>query len=352
MVFSPIVAFWRRVVGWHEDGGGADADRAVDRHEDSTRKRHEDRMRPSDESARRKRHKVSAPVHGEAWTQAAPAVLRVLLSGELLPLIAQYQEGLYPDAMPFVHVHFGESQSPFTFGRWITYLDALDLAFRPWYAAHGFSRIRHLRRCIPSIPGRAVIHAASTGNIHALHRWRRMYKLNAVLADCILAASTNGQFNVIELLHADAAAVPAFPATAIQYAAVGGHLGLIQFFHVQRPEVSAEGAMAAAAEGGHLHVLKWLHANRKDADCGPWTLDVAARGGHLSVVRWLHEVRGERGSAMALEAAAERGHLAVVRYLREAVAAPWTRPALKGLMQWTTPSQVMQDAQTAAADLL
>ncbi|RHY29762.1 hypothetical protein DYB32_005919 [Aphanomyces invadans] len=275
---------------------------------------------------------------------------RVLLSVELLPLVAKFQSGAYLDIIPFLKVRFCQCKTRRGLDRWVEYLEHLDSIFPPWYASHGFSRIRHLHRCVPKGPTRAVIHAASVGNVTGMRRLRRMYRFKLVLDDCIIAAVINGQFNVLQYLHADET-VTAFPKHCMQYAAACGHLGIVQFLDAYRPEACGGPAMNAAAEFGQLRVLKWLHTHR-DEGCNTWAMDAAAKYGHLAVVQWLHENRDEGCTVLALEEAADRGHFEIVTFLRDVVRLPWTRQAIKNILRWSGPHEVLQDAQAAALDML
>ena len=68
-----------------------------------------------------------------------------------------------------------------------------------------------------------------------------------------------------------------------QYAALGGHLEVLQWARVNGCPWD-EWTCAYAAEGGHLEVLQWARAN----GC-PWnriTIVAAAGGGHLEVLQW------------------------------------------------------------------
>jgi hypothetical protein len=70
-----------------------------------------------------------------------------------------------------------------------------------------------------------------------------------------------------------------------------------------------------AAMGGHLEVLQWLHAN----DC-PWnerTCMLAARRGHLEVLQWAIENGCPWDEEELYIAAAEKGHETIVRALIE-----------------------------------
>lgn len=79
---------------------------------------------------------------------------------------------------------------------------------------------------------------------------------------------------------------------AIDKAAAGGYLDVVQWLHKNRQEGCSIRAMNHAALHGHLHVVKWLHENRKEG-CTNNAMDNAAKNGHLDVVKFLHENRKE-----------------------------------------------------------
>lgn len=51
-------------------------------------------------------------------------------------------------------------------------------------------------------------------------------------------------------------------------------------------------AMDCAAAGGHLAVVQWVHANCTEG-CTEWALIWAEEQGHLDMVWWLRENRAE-----------------------------------------------------------
>jgi ankyrin repeat protein len=87
-------------------------------------------------------------------------------------------------------------------------------------------------------------------------------------------------------------------------------------------------ALQAAAEGGHLEVVQRLleakaDVNAAGSDGGRTALQAAAGGGHLEVVQRLLEAKADVNAAAgtyfgrtALEAAAEGGHLQIVALLK------------------------------------
>ncbi|TYZ54585.1 hypothetical protein PybrP1_005063, partial [[Pythium] brassicae (nom. inval.)] len=105
-------------------------------------------------------------------------------------------------------------------------------------------------------------------------------------------------------------------ASAMDYAAVAGHLDVMQWLHANRTEGCTTRAMDDAAGAGHLDVVQWLHANRTEG-CTTRAMDRAAGAGHLNVVRWLHEHRSEGCTTDAMDDAASGDHLDVVQWLHE-----------------------------------
>ncbi|OQS01236.1 ankyrin repeat-containing protein [Achlya hypogyna] len=82
---------------------------------------------------------------------------------------------------------------------------------------------------------------------------------------------------------------------------------------------------------------QWLHTNRSEG-CTPYAMVFAAVGGHLSVVQWLHTVRQEPCSEDALAAAAIRGDIVMVTYLL-------TLPMTKG--KWLIETKRFEVSQKA-----
>lgn len=102
---------------------------------------------------------------------------------------------------------------------------------------------------------------------------------------------------------------------AMEHAAAGGHLEMVQFLHYYRASSSPR-AMNSAAAHNHLEVVQWLHANRCEG-CTTDAIDVAAANGHFEVVKWLYENRHEGCTTDAMDEAAKSGHLEIVQYLFE-----------------------------------
>jgi ankyrin repeat protein len=156
------------------------------------------------------------------------------------------------------------------------------------------------------------------------------------------AAAGGGHLEVVERLLAARADVNAPAAvrgrTALQAAAGGGHLEVVERLlaataDVNAPaaEYSGQTALQAAAEGGHLEVVERLLAATADVDApvavyGQTALQAAAGRGHLEVVERLLAATADVNAPaavygqMALQAAAGGGHLEVVERLLAATA--------------------------------
>ncbi|ETL28787.1 hypothetical protein L916_17916, partial [Phytophthora nicotianae] len=130
------------------------------------------------------------------------------------------------------------------------------------------------------------------------------------------------------------------PSTAIDAAAKGGHLEILEYLQQVDERMANEGfkegrptdthdAMDGAAAGNHLEVVKWLNAHRSGG-CTTAAMDGAAINGHLQMVQWLHEHRVEGCTAAAMDGAARNGHLDVVKWLHEHRSEGCTTAAMDG----------------------
>ncbi|KAF7508070.1 hypothetical protein GJ744_009652 [Endocarpon pusillum] len=154
------------------------------------------------------------------------------------------------------------------------------------------------------------------------------------------AAAEGGHLAVVERLIQEKADVNAAAGdgngrTALQAAAGGGYLAVIERLIQEKADVNAaaaEGysgrtALQAAAEGGHLAVVERLiqekaNVNAPAGGFGRTALQAAAEGGHLAVVERLIQEKADVNAAAArydgrtaLQAAAGGGHLAVIERL-------------------------------------
>ncbi|KAJ5365707.1 hypothetical protein N7517_008593 [Penicillium concentricum] len=120
--------------------------------------------------------------------------------------------------------------------------------------------------------------------------------------------------------------------TALQGAAEGGHLEVVERLLIAKAEVNTliggndQTALQAAAGGGHLAVVERLlsanaQVNTPDTEEGRTALQAASAGGHLAVVERLLTAKAKVNSITSMEgrtaiqAAAGGGHLEVVERL-------------------------------------
>ncbi|WZN62003.1 ANK_REP_REGION domain-containing protein [Chloropicon roscoffensis] len=113
---------------------------------------------------------------------------------------------------------------------------------------------------------------------------------------------------------------------AVEEAAKGGHLGVVQWLRQNGCPWSSMTSLRAA-QGGHFDVLKWVRS--QDPPC-PWnwlTCSEAAKGGHLEVLKF---ARGQDPpcpwDGWTCFEAAKKGHLEVLKFARgQDPPCPWTR---------------------------
>ncbi len=143
--------------------------------------------------------------------------------------------------------------------------------------------------------------------------------------------------------------------TALQAAADRGHLKIVKKLLAAGSDVNAlpsrwngRTALQAAAEGGHLEIVEKLLASGSDVNAlpsknhGRTTLLAAAEGGHLKIVGKLlaagsdvNALPSKSDGRTALQAAAEGGHLKIVEKLLaagsdvNALPSKWSRTALQ-----------------------
>jgi ankyrin repeat protein len=163
------------------------------------------------------------------------------------------------------------------------------------------------------------------------------------LAWALVDAAKEGRATVILMLITVGANVNAPAAnggrTALQAAAGGGHIEVVERLLAAKADVNAQAAtyggrtaLQAAAGGGHLEVMERLLAAKADVNAraaargGRTTLQAAAEGGHLEVVERLLTAKADINAPAAvygrtaLQAAAGGGHIEVVERLLAAKA--------------------------------
>ncbi|KAJ3288319.1 hypothetical protein HDU76_007706, partial [Blyttiomyces sp. JEL0837] len=144
-------------------------------------------------------------------------------------------------------------------------------------------------------------------------------------------AAKAGQLDILKWLHAmttqnidnprnDSTAMEitrtskGFSKRAMDVAAKNGHLDVVKFLHLNRPEGCTTDAMDSAATNGHLEIVKYLHYNRSEG-CTTRAMDGAAGNGMFHAVSWLHQNRKEGCTTEAMDSAAEAGMYRIVHFL-------------------------------------
>lgn len=92
------------------------------------------------------------------------------------------------------------------------------------------------------------------------------------------------------------------------------HDQVLDFLTMHRSEGGTTEAIDAAAANGHLDVVRWLTVNKPELPATTRAMDDAACEGNLAVVQYLHENRREGCTTEAMDSAARRGHLEVRMY--------------------------------------
>lgn len=106
----------------------------------------------------------------------------------------------------------------------------------------------------------------------------------------------------------------------ISQAATNGHLAFLKHFHAQGVKVGDRFNIGYAARGGYLDVVKFFH----QIGC-PWdnfTCEAAAENGHLDILKYAHEngcdwTNNRRSANSVCCKAAKGGHLECLKYFHQ-----------------------------------
>lgn len=123
-----------------------------------------------------------------------------------------------------------------------------------------------------------------------------------------------GHTNLLKwLVHEDENNCLINNSATYNYAALGGHLEMVQYLHDIKCQ-QTKWACYHAARNNHLEVLKYLHKN--GFYCDKNTCYIASWYGHLEILKYLHE-NGCPWDIQSCIIASKHGHLEVVKYLHE-----------------------------------
>ncbi|CAB1106367.1 unnamed protein product [Ectocarpus sp. CCAP 1310/34] len=124
-------------------------------------------------------------------------------------------------------------------------------------------------------------------------------------------AAQGGHIDVLQLLHDQGHECT---TNAMDWAAAFGKTETVKWLSENREEGCTKDAIDHAAAGGHLETVQWLHENRREG-CTRFALTDAAGNGHMETVKWLHRNRPEGCGRRAMDDAAANGHVKMVRWL-------------------------------------
>ncbi|KAG9405358.1 hypothetical protein AC1031_004465 [Aphanomyces cochlioides] len=257
-----------------------------------------------------------------------------LVSFDLMPLIASFQDGIHHNMLPLVRERS----------------DTVVQIFHEWINVHGDAWLVRLRACLPRLNCVILKHAVRFGYCHRIdtfemnefsdnllqeaasagqlqviqHLLDRKY--TSGIANAMEAAASNGHLRVVEFLHRHRS--DRQTTRVMNAAAAAGHLDVVRFLHFYRREGCTTAAMDNAAANGHLHVVKFLFKYR-DEGYTRSAIHLAAGNGHVDVVKWFVEKRGERWTSMTINNSAASGHVAVLAYLHSRSSRMgWTKQAM------------------------
>ncbi|KAH9111082.1 hypothetical protein LEN26_013550 [Aphanomyces euteiches] len=130
-----------------------------------------------------------------------------------------------------------------------------------------------------------------------------------------VAAKTNNVdlLAFLHTLHPDIS----LPLDLIETAAGRGHLDLVRYLYENGLGRSTTAAMSQAARNGHLEVVKFLSLHRPEGCNIESAMAEAARSGHLDVVQFLNTSGYEDRDEFILIEAIENGQTDVATYLYE-----------------------------------
>ncbi|KAF0683938.1 Aste57867_24019 [Aphanomyces stellatus] len=254
-------------------------------------------------------------------------VVEALLTPDLLPLVAAFQDGTYEDAHLFCSFTRRRAlPAQLDVFNSTAILHEFNHLLSLWGQAHKVDfasdsalppRLLQLCRCVPALPRYLVLHATFFGHMKILvHLHKTIGPLQGTFPhDNLLdVAAFHGQLET--LVYLDSLGHPGCTTRAMDVAAQANHMDIVAFLDTHRTEGGTEWAMNGAAYHGHLDMVEWLHTHRSEG-CTSSAMDCAAQFNHLGIVKFLHSHRTEGCTTKAMDYAAANGHLKVVQFLHD-----------------------------------
>ncbi|KAF0685522.1 Aste57867_22608 [Aphanomyces stellatus] len=131
----------------------------------------------------------------------------------------------------------------------------------------------------------------------------------------------NGHLEAVKYIHNRGGV---FPTKAIDAAATGGHLSLLEWLYINTDASCSYDGLVGAARNGHLATVEFLIAHYRDTwhieegevdEFTPCALHAASASGHLDIVKCLITHGIDQGRPGAMNRAAVFGHLHVMQWL-------------------------------------
>ncbi|KAF0717906.1 Aste57867_2021 [Aphanomyces stellatus] len=246
-----------------------------------------------------------------------PPTQHTLLSGDLLPTIAQFQRGACEDMRPFYALRrplsnlFDDSGLVHDAA-----MVSISVKLTPWIHTYGPARLRLLVACLPHMHDVVVLFAVYFGHLDLLPHLPLAMESNLPLLDI---AAARGHVAMVQYLHSTYDKGVGCSTLAMDTAAAHGYLAIVRFLHFHRSEGCTHAAMDQAASHGYADVLAFLDAHRNEG-ASPMAMGLAATHGHLNALAYLHDAAVRRGDSRrwgtyVMDYAAIEGHLDVVQFL-------------------------------------
>ncbi|KAF0705990.1 hypothetical protein As57867_006839, partial [Aphanomyces stellatus] len=241
------------------------------------------------------------------------AIVSVLSSHELFALVCDFQDGLFGDMRPFLHLPWPKKhklRAMWTHAHQSSYTED-DAVASTWLATNAdLTRLPRLLDGIPSAAIPLLLFSARAGHLALflkLHQHqvptcvpelyyddlsgRRRY-MDIVRATCLVEAMRGNHLEVTKLAHdlcllgRNLVRPRSWLGFGLQLAADNGHVDAVAYattFHVDVRHVRK--AIRVAAARGHIAVVQQLYP--LDPHPSRAAATIAAQHGHLDVVQWI-----------------------------------------------------------------
>ncbi|EGG18142.1 hypothetical protein DFA_06809 [Cavenderia fasciculata] len=185
------------------------------------------------------------------------------------------------------------------------------------------------RRCsdyssgpLPEFTGGLVDSAVLSASVEMVELYYTRLGRGAITRLALDQAAELGYLDIV--MYLDGVGAPA-STDAMEYGAKNGHLDIITYLFEKRSEGCTKGAMQKAAAGGFLNIVQFLHTH-EDAVLGHSgrtfepALECAATSGVMQVVQFMHQIRNEQKvmlTPVRIIQQAKSDYVNVIKYLFE-----------------------------------